>query len=312
MRNFLLAFGLILSALACSVNAQDVNKLFIVPADENGSVVSDGAGGYVGQVEMIADAADDNIYSASGVDVKNGKFAVYGISGTTGLYSFYGPNSWAVKPLPVNYSTPLSIAVDGTMLELPVAGRYDFMFYDRDVEGISYHMLKPVPADASIDAKYPAKLFLVDRSNRYVELDGDMATGVYDGEVTLPAEFRISYEPRFATAAFIFGPADNQSSTVNLEDGVQQPIEYATGTSAVFSPDAAVRDRGVNHVEVNLAEGYIALNPPVITGIDDISADDVPGVYYTVSGVRVNGTPDSPGIYIVKKGNACHKVVFSR
>lgn len=312
MKNHIFTFGLLLSAAVCSVYADDSNKLFIVPADETGKIVSDGNGGYVGQVEMTVDASNENIYMAKGVNVGYGKFAVYGVSGKTGQYSFYGTNSWAVKPLPVNYSSPMSIAPEGTVLDLPEEGAYDFEFYDRDVDGIPYHMLIPVPADDSIGAKYPQKLFLVDSSNKYVELNGDMNTGVYSGSVTLPTAFRIAYEPRYAIAAFIFGPTDARTSTVSLDDDVQQQIEYGVGTSAVFAPGAPDPQRTYRHIEINLADGYVILNNDIPTSVDGVRAAETEGVYYTISGHRIYGVPDASGIYIVKQGNSCSKVLLRR
>lgn len=245
---------------------------------------------------MVQDPADENRYTVSGVAVGNGSFAIYGINEDSGHATFYGPLGWAVTPLPVNYPSPLSIAPDGLTIKLPATGTYDFEFYDRDISGITYHMLVPRPVNVEPDVKYPGKLYLVTSDDKYVELDGDPLTGIYQGKVDVPEDFRISYEPKFSIGAFIFGPTAAADKVV-WHDNEKINIAYTKGTDAVFESDSQARESGSSNVAVNLPEGFILINGDVVLGLDEVMRESESVEYYNLSGMRLT-TPPENGIYI--------------
>lgn len=294
MKNTFVIITLLMAGMGITANANDAHKLYIIPANAEGKVEKEGAG-YKGQIQMVQDAADENRYTVSNVAVGNGSFAIYGINEDNGSATFYGPLSWAVTPLPVNYPSPQSIAPDGQTIQLPASGTYDFEFYDRDISGIPYHMLVPRPMNVEPDVKYPGKLYLVTSDDKYVELDGDPLTGIYQGKVEVPEDFRISYEPKFSIGAFIFGPTTAADKVV-WHDNEKISIAYTKGTDAVFESDSQARE-GSSNVAVNLPEGFILINGDVVLGLDEVMRESESVEYYNLSGMRLT-TPPENGIYI--------------
>lgn len=294
MKNTFVIITLLITGMGLTANANDAHKLYIIPANAEGKVEKEGAG-YKGQIQMVQDAADENRYTVSSVAVGNGSFAIYGINEDNGSATFYGPLSWAVTPLPVNYPSPQSIAPDGQTIQLPASGTYDFEFYDRDISGIPYHMLVPRPVNVDPDVKYPQKLYLVTSGDKYVELNGDPLTGIYQGKVDVPEDFRISYEPKFSIGAFIFGPTTAADKVV-WHDNEKINIAYTKGTDAVFESDSQARE-GSSNVAVNLPEGFILINGDVVLGLDEVMRESESVEYYNLSGMRLT-TPPENGIYI--------------
>lgn len=294
MKNTFVIITLLITGMGITANANDAHKLYIIPANAEGKVEKEGAG-YKGQIQMVQDPADENRYTVSGVAVGNGSFAIYGINEDSGHATFYGPLGWAVTPLPANYPSPLSIAPDGLTIKLPATGTYDFEFYDRDISGITYHMLVPRPMNVEPDVKYPGKLYLVTSDDKYVELDGDPLTGIYQGTVDVPENFRISYEPKFSIGAFIFGPTTAADKVV-WHDNEKISIAYTKGTDAVFESDSQARE-GSSNVAVNLPEGFILINGDVVLGLDEVMRESESVEYYNLSGMRLT-TPPENGIYI--------------
>lgn len=301
MKNTFAIITLLIAGTGITANANDAHKLYIIPANAEGKVEKEGAG-YKGQIQMVQDAADENRYTVSNVAVGNGSFAIYGINEDNGSATFYGPLSWAVTPLPVNYPSPQSIAPDGLTIQLPASGTYDFEFYDRDISGISYHMLVPRPVNVDPDVKYPQKLYLVTSGDKYVELNGDPLTGIYQGKVDVPEDFRISYEPKFSIDAFIFGPTTAADKVV-WHDNEKINIAYTKGTDAVFESDSQARE-GSSNVAVNLPEGFILINGDVVLGLEEVMRESESVEYYNLSGMRLT-TPPENGIYIrIEDGRA--------
>lgn len=294
MKNTFVIITLLIAGMGITANANDAHKLYIIPANAEGKVEKEDTG-YKGQIQMVQDPADENRYTASGVAVGNGSFAIYGINEDSGHATFYGPLGWAVTPLPANYPSPLSIAPDGLTIKLPATGTYDFEFYDRDISGITYHMLVPRPMNVEPDVKYPGKLYLVTSDDKYVELDGDPLTGIYQGKVEVPEDFRISYEPKFSIGAFIFGPTTAADKVV-WHDNEKISIAYTKGTDAVFESDSQARE-GSSNVAVNLPEGFILINGDVVLGLDEVMRESESVEYYNLSGMRLT-TPPENGIYI--------------
>lgn len=294
MKNTFAIITLLIAGTGITANANDAHKLYIIPANAEGKVEKEGDG-YKGQIQMVQDAADENRYTVSNVAVGNGSFAIYGINEDNGSATFYGPLSWAVTPLPVNYPSPQSIAPDGQTIQLPASGTYDFEFYDRDISGISYHMLVPRPVNVDPDVKYPQKLYLVTSGDKYVELNGDPLTGIYQGKVDVPEDFRISYEPKFSIDAFIFGPTTAADKVV-WHDNEKINIAYTKGTDAVFESDSQARE-GSSNVAVNLPEGFILINGDVVLGLEEVLRENEAVEYYNLSGMRL-ATPPENGIYI--------------
>lgn len=294
MKNTFVIITLLIAGMGITANANDAHKLYIIPANAEGKVEKEDTG-YKGQIQMVQDPADENRYTVSGVAVGNGSFAIYGINEDSGHATFYGPLGWAVTPLPANYPSPLSIAPDGLTIKLPATGTYDFEFYDRDISGITYHMLVPRPVNVEPDVKYPGKLYLVTSDDKYVELDGDPLTGIYQGKVEVPEDFRISYEPKFSIGAFIFGPTTAADKVV-WHDNEKISIAYTKGTDAVFESDSQARE-GSSNVAVNLPEGFILINGDVVLGIDEVIRESESVEYYNLSGMRLT-TPPENGIYI--------------
>lgn len=294
MKNTFVIITLLIAGMGITANANDAHKLYIIPANAEGKVEKEDTG-YKGQIQMVQDPADENRYTVSGVAVGNGSFAIYGINEDSGHATFYGPLGWAVTPLPANYPSPLSIAPDGLTIKLPATGTYDFEFYDRDISGITYHMLVPRPVDVEPDVKYPGKLYLVTSDDKYVELDGDPLTGIYQGKVEVPEDFRISYEPKFSIGAFIFGPTTAADKVV-WHDNEKISIAYTKGTDAVFESDSQARE-GSSNVAVNLPEGFILINGDVVLGLDEVMRESESVEYYNLSGMRLT-TPPENGIYI--------------
>ena len=294
MKNTFVIITLLIAGMGITANANDAHKLYIIPANAEGKVEKEDTG-YKGQIQMVQDPADENRYTVSGVAVGNGSFAIYGINEDSGHATFYGPLGWAVTPLPANYPSPLSIAPDGLTIKLPATGTYDFEFYDRDISGITYHMLVPIPVNVEPDVKYPGKLYLVTSDDKYVELDGDPLTGIYQGKVEVPEDFRISYEPKFSIGAFIFGPTTAADKVV-WHDNEKISIAYTKGTDAVFGSDSQARETGSN-VAVNLPEGFILINGDVVLGLDEVMRESESVEYYNLSGMRLT-TPPENGIYI--------------
>lgn len=294
MKNTFVIITLLIAGMGITTNANDAHKLYIIPANAEGKVEKEDTG-YKGQIQMVQDPADENRYTVSGVAVGNGSFAIYGINEDSGYATFYGPLGWAVTPLPANYPSPLSIAPDGLTIKLPATGTYDFEFYDRDISGITYHMLVPRPMNVEPDVKYPGKLYLVTSDDKYVELDGDPLTGIYQGKVEVPEDFRISYEPKFSIGAFIFGPTTAADKVV-WHDNEKISIAYTKGTDAVFESDSQARE-GSSNVAVNLPEGFILINGDVVLGLDEVMRESESVEYYNLSGMRLT-TPPENGIYI--------------
>lgn len=294
MKNTFVIITLLIAGTGITANANDAHKLYIIPANAEGKVEKEDVG-YKGQIQMVQDPTDENRYTVSNVAVGNGSFAIYGINEDNGSATFYGPLSWAVTPLPVNYPSPLSIAPDGQTIQLPASGTYDFEFYDRDISGIPYHMLVPTPVNVDPDVKYPQKLYLVTSGDKYVELNGDTLTGIYQGKVDVPEDFRISYEPKFSIGAFIFGPTAAADKVV-WHDNEKINIAYTKGTDAVFESDSQTRESGSN-VAVNLPEGFILINGDVVLGLDEVMRESESVEYYNLSGMRLT-TPPENGIYI--------------
>lgn len=294
MKNTFVIITLLIAGMGITANANDAHKLYIIPANAEGKVEKEDTG-YKGQIQMVQDPADENRYTVSGVAVGNGSFAIYGINEDNGHATFYGPLGWAVTPLPANYPSPLSIAPDGLTIKLPATGTYDFEFYDRDISGITYHMLVPRPVNVEPDVKYPGKLYLVTSDDKYVELDGDPLTGIYQGKVEVPEDFRISYEPKFSIGAFIFGPTTAADKVV-WHDNEKISIAYTKGTDAVFESDSQARE-GSTNVAVNLPEGFILINGDVVLGLDEVMRESESVEYYNLSGMRLT-TPPENGIYI--------------
>lgn len=294
MKNTFVIITLLIAGMGLTANANDAHKLYIIPANAEGKVEKEGAG-YKGQIQMVQDPTDENRYTVSNVAVGNGSFAIYGINEDNGSATFYGPLSWAVAPLPVNYPSPQSIAPDGQTIQLPASGTYDFEFYDRDISGIPYHMLVPRPVNVDPDVKYPQKLYLVTSGDKYVELNGDPLTGIYQGKVEVPEDFRISYEPKFDMGVFIFGPTAAADKVV-WHDNEKITIAYTKGTDAVFESDSQARESGSN-VAVNLPEGFILINGDVVLGLDEVMRESESVEYYNLSGMRLT-TPPENGIYI--------------
>lgn len=294
MKNTFVIITLLIAGMGITANANDAHKLYIIPANAEGKVEKEDTG-YKGQIQMVQDPADENRYTVSGVAVGNGSFAIYGINEDSGHATFYGPLGWAVTPLPANYPSPLSIAPDGLTIKLPATGTYDFEFYDRDISGIIYHMLVPRPVNVEPDVKYPGKLYLVTSDDKYVELDGDPLTGIYQGKVEVPEDFRISYEPKFSIGAFIFGPITAADKVV-WHDNEKVSIAYTKGTDAVFESDSQARE-GSSNVAVNLPEGFILINGDVVLGLDEVMRESESVEYYNLSGMRLT-TPPENGIYI--------------
>ena len=294
MKNTFVIITLLIAGMGITANANDAHKLYIIPANAEGKVEKEDTG-YKGQIQMVQDPADENRYTVSGVAVGNGSFAIYGINEDSGHATFYGPLGWAVTPLPANYPSPLSIAPDGLTIKLPATGTYDFEFYDRDISGITYHMLVPRPVNVDPDVKYPGKLYLVTSDDKYVELDGDPLTGIYQGKVEVPEDFRISYEPKFSIGAFIFGPITAADKVV-WHDNEKISIAYTKGTDAVFESDSQARE-GSSNVAVNLPEGFILINGDVVLGLDEVMRESESVEYYNLSGVHLT-TPPENGIYI--------------
>lgn len=294
MKNTFVIITLLIAGMGITANANDAHKLYIIPANAEGKVEKEDTG-YKGQIQMVQDPADENRYTVSNVAVGNGSFAIYGINEDSGHATFYGPLGWAVTPLPANYPSPLSIAPDGLTIKLPATGTYDFEFYDRDISGITYHMLVPRPVNVEPDVKYPGKLYLVTSDDKYVELDGDPLTGIYQGKVEVPEDFRISYEPKFSIGAFIFGPTTAADKVV-WHDNEKINIAYTKGTDAVFESDSQARETGSN-VAVNLPEGFILINGDVVLGLDEVMRESESVEYYNLSGMRLT-TPPENGIYI--------------
>lgn len=314
MKNILFTALMAMAVFAGKAEAQSADQLYIVPASESGSIEADGNGGYKGQMAMEKDDSDENRFYLNGVNLPSGNFAIYAVSGSTGLSTFYGLVSRAVTPLPVNYPSPLSIARAGRTMSLPAEGIYDFEFFDRDVEGITHHMLVPHPVEVAGDVKYPAQLYLITSSNQYVVLHGDMSTGRYIETVEMPYDFKVSYEPKFDVDAFIFGPSDSGVSTVNLVEGNSVPISYASGTGSVFASADSPKAVSEHTVEVDLNQGFIVIGRPGLTGVDEV-AEDISDVddttepqYITLSGIVLSGRPEAAGIYLMRRGNQVTKV----
>lgn len=294
MKNTFVIITLLIAGMGLTANANDAHKLYIIPANAEGKVEKEGVG-YKGQIQMVQDPTDENRYTVSNVAVGNGSFAIYGINEDNGSATFYGPLGWAVTPLPVNYPSPQSIAPDGQTIQLPASGTYDFEFYDRDISGIPYHMLVPRPVNVDPDVKYPQKLYLVTSGDKYVELNGDPLTGIYQGKVDVPEDFKISYEPKFDMGVFIFGPTSAIDKVV-WRDNEKINIAYTKGTDAVFESDSQARESGSN-VAVNLPEGFILINGDVVLGLDEVMRESESVEYYNLSGMRLT-TPPENGIYI--------------
>ena len=156
-------------------------------------------------------------------------------------------------------------------------------------------MLVPRPVNVDPDVKYPQKLYLVTSGDKYVELNGDPLTGIYQGKVEVPEDFRISYEPKFSIGAFIFGPTTAADKVV-WHDNEKISIAYTKGTDAVFESDSQARE-GSSNVAVNLPEGFILINGDVVLGLDEVMRESESVEYYNLSGMRLT-TPPENGIYI--------------
>lgn len=307
------AFASVIAATASLSAQSDYEKVYIIAADADGKLVFTGDT-YRGMTELTAESIDnEHHYRASGVTLDYPYFAIYTYNPSSGQDdggTFMQLYSYAVRPIPLNYPSPLMIGMESTaVISLHSPGTYDFDFYGRDIDGINTNMIKVSSADESAP-QYPDQVYIVDSANKTTAIPGDPATGYYEGDVAVPSAFRLSYEPRYSIDAFIFGPVGTDGTAltgaVTLQQGIRQPVAYGLGTRATFNvaPEAKSTS-GTSHIYVNLAKGYVLASYHKLSGVEDISADIPPTpAYFTIAGTPLAGKPTAPGLYIERTDKA--------
>ena len=306
MKRFLLP--IIAAAIGIAGYAADVERVYIVPFQSDGTVARDGSV-YTDTIPMTEQP--DGSYAASGVELAFG-FQFYAMSASGG--TLYSIAYWAVNPAVQVLPNPLSITASDDPIQLE-AGTYDIEFYTSEQSGQTYKLFTATPIGT--DRVYPSRIFLI-YGNSTQELGGD-GTGIYKGVLNTTDPFRISYEPR--TGIYVFGPT--AGSNVELQEGIKQTIEHGVGINATLAYSDPQRLNP--EITVSLVDGnsYVLIGEDAgETGQEDISMtygqEESTSTYYTLSGIPVakaayGVTPTlTPGIYLVRNGSKVVKRYISR
>ena len=310
MKSFSRKFILLPAAVLAfaSVYAQDssTGQVFIVPVDAEGSVMEDA------KVEMTR--TSDDTFQASGVSLDYG-FYIRGYDPTSDLGNNYGMPSWAVSPAVIGWLNP----VNGTSpryAAVPESGVYDISFYSREDTGYSVSMFELKYSSAPDEPTYPDAIYLVPGSGEKIRIEG--SGGVYSATVTLPSSFKITYEPSYSYGAFIFGPAESESSVV-LEPGEAVELKYATNTSATVSYDTSAPRDSENHVLISVdlsSPTYtVTVTSGIETGVGEVSAaaDNTTEAVYDLYGRRLGSAENlNPGIYVVRTASGTNSKILVR
>lgn len=322
-------------AAVCGGNVNAANPPYVLTANSDGTFTMSGDD-YVDKIAMTE--VSPGMYEVKDVDIEYG-FAFLGeSSSSSSVYSLYSLPEWAVAPAIISWYNPLSISMGANSLIDVTPGKYDVVFLDRNQSGMGYHMFKLIPMDHVGAAEYPRSMFLVSNQTANVEVPGN--AGVYESDVTLPSSFRVSYEPRYDMAMFIFGPA---SASANLlSNNVPLSLAYTENSTVNlgYSQDATsgnVLAPGMMcHVKIDITgtEPSISVTIPGTSAISGIESDNggvsvlvnggvvsVSGAegmrkgLYNVSGVPVyEGIADefgpyARGLYMLRVGDTVRKVM---
>lgn len=281
-----------------SISAQDFQP-YIIPVEADGTLAMDGDQ----YAHRIAMTPSGDGYKAENVSLTDG-FYFLGQNSTDTKGSLYSLTPWAVTPIPMNLPNPLQIATSSNdPIKLP-AGKYDIAFYHRTMAGIGYNLFTVTDVSARGKRTYPPYLYLISADGTYTRLDDH--NGVYYTTMQLPSTFRISYEPRYNMAPFIYGPTSGSDTELSLDTPVS--IGYGDGTSAIFTSP-------YSH-EVNLLidirdSNTFKISEQAIDGVESVIVDNNDSAtIYDMSG-RPVGTSNfdglTPGIYIVRQGSQVTK-----
>lgn len=286
---------LALAATAAASQAADADKVYIVPFGSDGTPAD----------TLAMTPQPDGSFTATAVTLDFG-FQFYAVS--EGGATLYRLAPWAASPAVQVLPNPLAITASQTPIPLE-AGVYDVSFFTRTQTGQTYKLFTVAPVDAP--RVYPSNIYLI-FSNSTQEIGGD-GTGIYQSVLTSSEPFRISYEPR--AGVYVFGPSSG--SSVELEDGIRQPIEYGTGTSATVSYTDTRRTAPEITVSLQQGDSYVVIGEDAGQSADYSPAlpDDrqASSTWYSLSGMPVatadSGTVPSvaPGIYIVRTGDSIVK-----
>ena len=297
--------GLLFSAvIAMTIPAMGQTKQFyIVPVNADGSVTTEGND----YTDKIALAPKENgNFSGNDIAIENGFYFCASSSGGNSLYTI---PTWAVNNPVFGYPNPLSICTLSSPYIKVDKGTYDIEFIDRNNTPTGYHMFTITPSDVT-QPVYPEHLFIVwgSEAGQYIEVEGK--DGVYTATLTTADPFVISYEPSFQEKAFFFGPVSDHNET--LDQGVKTPVAFDAGTDYgfTFDPEANPDCRIV--INLSAKQPYITIEKKTPTAVDDIAADNTATTsVYTLGGMRLQQSPSElpQGIYIVKEGNATHKLI---
>ena len=171
-------------------------------------------------------------------------------------------------------------------------------------------------SSAPDDPTYLDAIDLVPGSGEKIRIEG--SGGVYSATVTLPSSFKITYEPSYSYGAFIFGPAESESSVV-LEPGEAVELKYATNTSATFSYDTSAPRDSENHVlisvELSSPTYTVTVTSGIETGVGEVSAaaDNTTEAVYDLYGRRLGSAENlNPGIYVVRTASGTNSKILVR
>lgn len=304
--------------------SQNQNPPCIVLADADGTL-PDTVVDLKNKIPMTT--VGQSTYEAKGVDIEHG-FAFMGESSAgSETFSFYTMPEWAVTPALVSFSNPLCVSMKRDEVIDVAPGTYDVTFVGRDATGDGYHMFKLVPSENPQEVIYPASIFLVSGGSTWLVLDG--SDGVYQGDIVVPSSFKVSYEPYYGAATFIYGPA---SSTV-AQDNVALPLSYKVNTDATISYASG---SGTRHVSVDIRPGSesIRISTAGTSSVENVESGRGVSVYTDGGVVYVDGAeaesktllnisgmpvysgdadaigPFTSGMYILKVGDDVFKIAL--
>lgn len=272
----------------------DSGQVFLIPVGSDGTADEDA------KIEMTR--SDSDTFVAKEVSIEYG-FIIRGYDSSSGLSTDYSLSSWAVSPAVVGWLNPLN-GTGQSYIAVAETGSYDVYFYSRQDTDYSLSMCELKYSSAPDATTYPDAIYLVPSSGQKIRIDG--SNGVYTATVTLPASFKIAYEPNYKYEAFIFGSATSDSPVV-LQPGIAAELAYAQNTASTFSYDstAPVNSDGQTQVTIDLASPTytITVSSGIETGIGNVDAtsDKAVSVIYDTFGRQIeNDATKHPGIYIVR------------
>lgn len=320
MRN---TYKILLLCLASVVaaTAYGIEEVYIVPANAMGQFVSVNDTTYQGQIKMTQLQNDTTVsgtpyFRVGAITVPETGFGVYvhfTKDDTSGQRdTFYQLANFAQSPAVVDLPNPLMISSELVPIVPPASGSFAINFYPRSIDGVDYQMIQLQPMDEGYAYPYPEKLYIMS-GDKTIEIPGNPQTGLYKKDIVPPSNFKITYEQK-NNQAFVFGPADDSSSSISLMSNTPVDIDYIGNYNSTFTVDNnaySTQYPGWTMLEISLVPGnkYVKASAEIPTGIQPIEAQGGECMYYDINGRRLPDHPDCAGFYIVTDGLHAQKIM---